>query len=101
MNIPDKATEAAAKARYSTIRGGVPWSEADEVTRNSYMADVRREVEAAAPFIAAQALRDFADWQDAPVEDWSKTHPSHGLAIIERRLICEVVRHEADKLDPQ
>ena len=87
MNIPEEAIEAAAQAmfaeeqcdRLQKLHVEENWQgRLNGGDRNEYRAFARAALEAAAPFIAAQALRDTADaWSDwdalsAP-EDWLRT----------------------------
>lgn len=61
MNIPEQAYEAAEKAveQYGTYRD---MDDPDQVALSQEQADmIAAAVKAAAPFIAAQALRDLAD----------------------------------------
>ena len=53
ITIPDAAVEAAAHSMFEVtgVTGEPDWTE----------MEIRQVVEAAAPYIAAQALRDFAD----------------------------------------
>lgn len=57
MNIPDKAVEAAAKAIYRSADG----INADMLYGHEAEWFAKAAVKAAAPYIAAQALRDAAD----------------------------------------
>ena len=72
MNIPDKAVEAAARDLYETeplalvneateTMAAKPWEWLSEDFRAHKMQQARATLEAAAPFIAAQALRDAAE----------------------------------------
>ncbi|MEX5295347.1 hypothetical protein QYM41_08700 [Kocuria sp. CPCC 205268] len=56
------AVEAAARAQYErAAHPGAPrWEDCAEIERAAYRIAVRPHVEAAAPFIAAQSLRDAA-----------------------------------------
>ena len=65
MNIPDKAVEAAARAWHDEVERSVVepgdelvlWDYEDEDVKEHYLTTARANVEAAAPFIAAQAVR--------------------------------------------
>jgi len=59
--IPAEAVEAAAKAIYGL---GVPdwhWDERDKELQDLYREDARAALEAAAPYIRAQAIEDAAE----------------------------------------
>ena len=61
MNIPDKAVQAAAKADYETNPGMLEWEEMHPKDQEIFIHSAEASLKAAAPFIAAQALRDLAD----------------------------------------
>lgn len=93
MNIPDKAAEAAARAYASGY--------------DSYPRPAQRDieevviaiVEAAAPFIAAQALRDAASMltrYGAAAREGMKDNAARGYDESSAR-----VMDRADELDPQ
>ena len=54
MNIPDKAVEAAARAHLTS-----PWETYSKGDQEYHLDVARASLEAAAPFIAAQALDDL------------------------------------------
>jgi hypothetical protein len=61
--IPDEAVEAAAKVFHQDGWEGPPFWESldqDDPSRLEYLATARAALEAAAPFIASQALEDAA-----------------------------------------
>ena len=68
ITIPDAAVEAAARAAYEEgflrhvrrTRFGFTWDEISDEARESW----RQVVIAAAPYIAAQALKDMGEWFD-------------------------------------
>ena len=68
ITIPDAAVEAAAQASYNHLRaeddGAVltPWEGYHD--KEWWRAFIRVELAAAAPYIAAQALRDMGEWFD-------------------------------------
>ena len=70
LTIPDAAVEAAARAAYEEgflrhvrrTRLGFTWDDISDEARESW----RQVVIAAAPYIAAQALEDFADAHRMP-----------------------------------
>ena len=66
ITIPDAAVEAAA--RLSREENPIPrqkeWDAASPWIRQMWMDDVRPIIAAAAPYIAAQALRDMGEWFD-------------------------------------
>jgi len=62
MSVPDEAVEAAAKAFYGTA-----WDDVMDHGPQWAMSQMRSALEAAAPFIAAQALKDAAEaFEDLP-----------------------------------
>lgn len=82
MTIPDEAIEAAAREYHHTRRGNtVPWEKLARTTRDYYRRQARIHLRAAAPIIAAHALRT-----EAPL-----MHDHHDAAWLESR---------ADELDP-
>ena len=68
ITIPDAAVEAAARAAYEEgflrhvrrTRLGFTWDDISDEARESW----RQVVIAAAPYIAAQALKDMGEWFD-------------------------------------
>ena len=68
ITTPDAAVEAAARAAYEEgflrhvrrTRFGFTWDEISDEARESW----RQVVIAAAPYIAAQALKDMGEWFD-------------------------------------
>lgn len=65
MNIPAEAVEAAAKGAYSVgkIDAGVDWDHLYPTLREVYVDMARAALEAAAPYMLAQALaKDDEAW---------------------------------------
>jgi hypothetical protein len=62
--VPPQAVEAAAKADYESLRDEdkLPWDEESEEYREVWRKRVRPLIEAAAPYIEAQALMDAVDY---------------------------------------
>jgi len=60
MHIPDTAIEAAAKAVYEAFSSRA-WENCEPLNRTDYYEDARLGLKAAAPHIAAEALRDAAE----------------------------------------
>lgn len=100
MNIPDKAVEAAARDLYETeplalvneateTMTAKPWAWLSEDFRAHKMQQARATLEAAAPFIAAQALRDASEAMQGAWLEPDKT------------AIRKWVDARADELDPQ
>ena len=58
--VTDEMVETAARATYEA-RGLTCWDEEGQAYLNWYREDARAALEAAAPLIAAAALRQFAD----------------------------------------
>jgi hypothetical protein len=94
MNIPDKAVEAAVRAAFfedcgdtSLLAGLTP----DE--RAMWDEQYRNILEAAAPFIAAQALREAAGGIGG--------QPGSGDYYVGLDSAAEALRDRADELDPQ
>ena len=94
ITIPDAAVEAAARAAYEEgflrhvrrTRLGFTWDEISDEARESW----RQVVIAAAPYIAAQALRDAADLVlISPVP--------HGASP--RGYVAEVLNNRADQIE--
>ena len=79
--IPDEAVEAAAKVLFDASpisRGHQPWGDAmGERIRQQFIADARIALEAAAPFIAAQAWDEGeqAGYINHANEQWSGASP--------------------------
>ena len=59
--VTDEAVEAAARAEWRVDFALTPWVSGPEDVRDYYRDTARAALEAAAPLIAAQALRDAAD----------------------------------------
>lgn len=55
MSVPDEAVEAAAKVLWEKEHY-IPWASVAQPTKASIMLDTLAMLEAAAPFIAAQAI---------------------------------------------
>ena len=70
MNIPEEAVEAAAERLHFWSGHVVEWKSMHEAAKDGWRAEARAALEAAAPLLMAQALRE------ASVKRW----------------ICEVVR---------
>lgn len=68
MTIRDEAVEAAAKAIYKNL-GMSPWEHLGPLTQDAYRDTARHALEAAAPFIRAEALEDAADALDSDDEN--------------------------------
>ena len=101
MSIPDEAVEAAAQAAFLAgyvRRVAVPdpaiaaqaWLDRDDAGREPYRIRAREYLEAGAPFIAAQALRDRAQ----TIKD---TAPADGLRHVDD--VVEDIRDMADFLE--
>lgn len=75
MTVPDEAVEAAARAAYEQVRPrmGFPtaYNEAPDVLKETYLGMGRAALTAAAPFIAAQAWDEGADFMSAGC--WTET----------------------------
>lgn len=91
MNIPEEAVEAAAREAY-----GHPWDNAPEWAKQEARRIAREHLEAAAPFIAAQALRDAADTVSPESEEISADAYEAG-----EQMAADRVRVIANQLDPQ
>ena len=101
MNIPDKAVEALAyhraerendkQARRHSEERWETWAQLDDDSREwyakAYMDKAREDLEVAAPFIAAQALRDAAERVGNEIDAVSEAIPA--------------LEGWADELDPQ
>lgn len=109
MNIPDRAVEAAARDLYETeplalvneateTMTAKPWEWLSENFRAHKMQQARATLEAAAPYIVAQGLRDAATLVDAEGSevDWEETTEGAG-----RRHAADEIEALADELDPQ
>lgn len=59
--IPEEAVEAAAEAIWHSAYPNTAWNNGRENIASIYRTRARAALEAAAPTIAAQALRDAAD----------------------------------------
>ncbi len=85
------AVEAAARAQYErAAHPGAPrWEDCAEIERAAYRIAVRPHVEAAAPFIAAQSLRDaasaFAATRPSEAARRSLEHPVVELQAMAHR----------------
>jgi hypothetical protein len=66
VNISDEAVEAAARATFVHANLGAAWEDAQPDWRDAYRASVLAGLEAAAPYIAAEAYEDAADIIIAP-----------------------------------
>ena len=96
MNIPDKAVEAAAKELYAEGRSTTDgfdmwpeWEDAPEIGRGAFRDEARAALKAAAPFIAAQALRDLANSAE-------KRSPDDGVSPHWIRRVSIVVQESAE-----
>lgn len=71
MTVSEEAVEAGARASYEHANFGAPWDECPQEWRASYGDSIRAALEAAAPFIAAQALEEAAEgwWLRDDVQD--------------------------------
>ena len=94
--VTDEMVETAARAEWNDVWGDViDWDIADEDTHEQFLCGTRAALEAAAPVIAAQALRDAADREMAAWEpvlmspDWVEAIES----------VCETLRARADKME--
>ena len=93
--VTDEMVETAARAMWERIDREESWSEIYHAS--AYRRDARAALEAAAPLIAAQALRDAADremaaWEPVPMSpDW--------LDAIES--VCETLRARADQIEKE
>lgn len=61
MNIPDEAVEVAARAVFDRNPSEATWDGSRQAVRDYYLDDARAALSAAAPFIAAQVLREASD----------------------------------------
>ena len=94
-NVTDELVEGAAQAMWERIDRGESWSEIYHAS--AYRRDARAALEAVAPLIAAQALRDAADREMAAWEpvlmspDWVEAIES----------VCETLRARADRIEKE
>ena len=82
MDIPDAAVEAAAKADYERWRhpNAPAWEDADEgVVRQRWRDTESVPLAAAAPYIAAQVLRDALARLGRAAYAVDSTHHFHGI----------------------
>jgi hypothetical protein len=56
--IPAEAVEAAAKGLAAANLRFKPWDDLDDVARNHFMRDARAALEAAAPYMLAEAWEE-------------------------------------------
>ena len=96
--ITDEMVETAARAAYNSRSGGYNlWAHATRCEEEQYLEDARAALEAAAPQIAATALRDAADrelaaWESVPMSpDWMEAIES----------VCETLRARADQIEKE
>ena len=94
--VTDAMVETAARAEWGVVWGDViDWDEADPKSREMFSRGIRPALEAAAPQIAAAALRDAADREMAAWEpvlmspDWVEAIES----------VCETLRARANELE--
>ena len=88
MNIPDAAVEAAARAQFEWS-GDESWddyTDHDHDMRSKWRHETRVGLRAAAPYIAAAALRDAAD------EDFTTATPLRRIGYLR-------LRDRADRLE--
>ena len=91
----DEMVEVAAQAMWERIDREESWSEIYHAS--AYRRDARAALEAAAPLIAAAALRDAADWLDDMARGYRESaHLSAGRALISR-LRARANEMEADR----
>lgn len=62
-----------------------------DITREQYETDIRKA--------KAEALRDFADKQDIPQEEWEDLTPGMRGVLEDRHFLCSLARRRADELD--
>lgn len=86
------------EAREDLNRGPTRWEDEDEGYRERLRAAVRPDVEAAAPFIAAQALRDAAQ---RIAEDIAASGDDSHPFNVGRNYDRGQIHAHADELDPQ
>ena len=102
MTISNEAVEAAAKASWEQANSD-PWnnSDTDDLRwddRRAYLDDARVMLEAAAPFIRAQALEDAADHIMGPSDYLADRATCHNIANeLRARAVAE--RGGADACD--
>ena len=97
MPVTDEIVEAAARAYHEAASEAVAgsWDVSTPRIRERGLARARAALEAAAPLIAAQALRDAADremaaWESVPMSpDWMEAIES----------VCETLRARADEME--
>ena len=94
--ITDAMVETAARTEWGVVWGDViDWDEADPKSREMFSRGIRPALEAAAPLIAAAALRDAADremtaWEPVLLSpDWVEAIES----------VCETLRARADEME--
>ena len=93
--ITDAMVETAARAERNVVWGDViDWDEADPKSREMFSRGIRPALEAAAPHIAAAALRDAADWLD----DMARGHRESAQLGAGRALISRL-RARANELE--
>ena len=91
--VTDAMVETAARAMWERIDREESWSEIYHAS--AYRRDARAALEAAAPLIAAAALRDAADremtaWEPVLMSpDWVEAIES----------VCETLRARADEME--
>ena len=66
ITIPDAAVEAAAQVYFGEYGPSIAWNSPSmsEEERNTWRDEVAVYLLAAAPYIAAQALKDMGEWFD-------------------------------------
>jgi hypothetical protein len=82
VNISDEAVEAGAKCHYEAELG-VNWDDVRPSVKRGYIDDARRMLEAAAPYMYAQALDDAV--QAFPLE--TIVDPDYAFVWIMRRSV--------------
>ena len=93
--VTDEMVETAARAEWNDVWGDViDWDIADEGAHEQFLCGTRAALEAAAPQIAATALRDAADWLD----DMARGHRESAYLGAGRDLISRL-RARADELE--
>jgi len=69
MNIPNEAVEVAAEVLFDNDSGDAVWDEVRELIRDHYRNEVKSVLEAAAPYMHADA--ELMRWKLDALKEWS------------------------------